>query len=139
MAKHTRSKKHVGCRSRKCKKGGCVGELACGFNGGQQRGGGWFDGLADQGPAVFPASFSDVPIRSFYPHNDFSNDPNYLVVGARNTAPFSTGGKRRRKTNRRKSKRRGQKGGAGFLNDWYSTYNPTPQSTVYSASNPPRE
>lgn len=129
-------KKQRGCSNRKTKKGGCVGELACGFNGGQ-KGGGWFDGLADQGPAVFPASFENVPIRSYYPHNDFSNDPNHLVVGARNTAPFSTGGKRGRKTRGRKT--RSQKGGAGFLNDWYSTYNPTPQSTIYSASNPPRE
>jgi hypothetical protein len=134
-----RRKKQIGCSNRKSKKGGCVGELACGFNGGQ-RGGGWFDGLADQGPAVFPASFSDVPIRSFYPHNDFSNDPNHLVVGARNTAPFSTGGKRRKSRGRKsRGSRRVQKGGYGFLNDWYSTYNPTPQSTLYSASNPPYE
>ena len=103
-----------------------------------QSGGGWFDGLADQGPAVFPATFTNVPIRSFYPQNDFSHDPNHLVIGARNTAPFLKGGKI--KSNRSKmSKRRTQKGGHGFLNNIYSTYNPTPQSTIYSASNPPYE
>lgn len=129
-----RRRKQKGCGE--SKKGGCIGELGgCGiFKGGkyQQSGGGWFDGLADQGPAEFPASFANVPIRSFYPHNDFSNDPNHLVIGARNTAPFLKGGKT-------KSKRRTQKGGHGFLNDVFKTYNPTPQSTIYSASNPPYE
>lgn len=138
MPKSTRGRrrKQRGCgksKRRNKNKGGCIGELGgCGlFQDGanKQMGGGWFDGLADQGPAVYPASFADVPIKSFYGLNDYSRDPNHLVVGAR-------GGSKRRSGKRR---RRIQKGGAGFLNDMYSTYNPTPQSTIYSASNPPRE
>lgn len=130
---HIRRKKQKGCgKSQRKIKGGCIGELGgCGLF---QSGGGWSDGLADQGPATFPASFANVPIRSFYGLNDYSHDPNHLVVGARNAAPFLTGGKKR------KPKRRcTQKGGYGFLNDVFSTYNPTPQSTIYSAANPPRE
>ena len=134
-----RRKKQKGCgkcKSKKISKGGCVGELGgCGLF---QSGGGWSDGLADQGPAVFPASFSNVPIRSFYGVNDYSNDPNYLVVGARNTAPFLTGG-RKQKSKRRGGRTRSQKGGYGFLNDVFNTYNPAPQSTIYSATNPPYE
>lgn len=137
---HIRRRKQKGCgksKSKKTSKGGCIGELGgCGLfqdGGYTQSGGGWFDGLADQGPAVFPASFSNVPIRSFHGLNNYSNDPNHLVVGGRNTAPFLTGG------GKRKSRRRLQKGGFGFLNDIYSRYNPTSQSTIYSASNPPYE
>jgi hypothetical protein len=142
---HIRRRKQKGCgksksKSKKTSKGGCIGELGgCGLfqEGGayKQSGGGWFDGLADQGPATFPASFTNVPIRSFYGLNNFSNDPNHLVVGGRNTAPFFTGGGKRD----RKSRRRLQKGGFGFLNEMYSRYNPTPQSTIYSATNPPYE
>lgn len=139
--KTQRRKKQKGCgKTRYKSKGGCIGELGgCGLfqNGGKpQSGGGWVDGLADKGPAVFPQSFTNVPIRSFYGVNDFANDPNYLVVAARNTAPFLTGGRRRKSRRRR---RRMQKGGEGYFNDWYSKYNPTPQSTIYSATNPPRE
>lgn len=136
---HIRRKKQKGCgKSQRKRKGGCIGELGgCGLfqkGGHKQSGGGWTDGLADQGPATFPASFANVPIKSFYGANDYSSDPNYLVVGARNTAPVLTGGRKRPP-----KRRRTQKGGYGFLNEVFNTYNPTPQSTIYSATNPPRE
>ena len=57
------------------------------------------------GNLVFPATFSNdlraASPQSYYPYNDFSNDPNYSVVSSRNTGPFLTGvasgGSRRRR------------------------------------------
>jgi hypothetical protein len=47
------------------------------------------------GNSVFPASFSNNSIvtspQSYLPYNNFANDPNYSVIGSRNTGNFLTG------------------------------------------------
>lgn len=77
------------------------------------------------GGVMFPSSFDNVPIRSFYSQNTFGGDPGYLTVGARNTGSFYGGkSKRYRKT----------RGGMSF------PFIPQiPMSGVYSASAPPKE
>ena len=102
-------------RNRKGRKGGC-GELGgcmliphvnntTASDQYGMAGGSAYDGKMDAGGAVFPASFQNVPIRSFYPENDMNNDPNYSVVNSRNTAPFFTGGKRSRRGRRKSAKK----------------------------------
>lgn len=77
------------------------------------------------GGVMFPSSFADVPIRSFYSQNTFGGDPGYLTVGARNTGSFY-GGKRKRS--------RKTRGGMSI------PFMPQiPMSSVYSASAPPKE
>jgi len=105
------AKKRPTKQRRSGKKGGCgtgqLGDTCFLSKAGSKkkiRGGGWFNGLADQSTAVFPASFVDVPIRSYYPPNTFDKDPYYEAVNSRLTAPFVYGGKR--KTGKRKSVKR---------------------------------
>jgi hypothetical protein len=78
-------------------------------------------------PAVFPASFTDVPIRSFYGQNDYNNDPIALGVASRNI-PQMNGGKKRKPK---------MKGGAGFYNNWGSSYMSSTPTTLYNQGNLP--
>lgn len=80
-----------------------------------------------KGGVTFPASFSNVPIRSFYPMNDFKNDPNYLTVAARNTGSFYGG----------RGKKRG--GGAIFNPASFITGLRNTTASLYSPENPPKE
>ena len=113
------AKKRPSKQRRKSKKGGCgtdrLGDhcFLTGAGSKKMRGGGWFDGLADQSTAAFPASFVDVPIRTYYPQNTFANDPNYQVVNSRLTAPFVYGGKR--KSGKRKSSRQKKQMGGNIM------------------------
>ena len=80
---------------------------------------------------AFPASFSNNDIeaspQSYLPYNDFSNDPNYSVVGARNTGPFLTGilsgGSRRNRMKNRKMRGGGGEGSAYLSNIMNSATN----------------
>lgn len=90
-----------------------------------------------------------LPANNYYPLNDFSNDPNYLVVSSGQTGNFvRSGGTRRRqiaKTTRKKGVRKSKgiryicnatKGGAFSygLSDVSLT---PPQYSMYSVTNPP--
>lgn len=100
----------------------------------------------DGGGVLFPASFDNVPIRSFYSQNTYNSDPGYLTTNARNTGSFYGGRKQKRRgTKRRSHKRRSQskkrvqqRGGA-----WPSVPQMPqlrmPSFTVYDSMNPPRE
>ena len=92
------------------------------------------------GGVMFPASFDNVPIRSFYSQNTYQSDPGYLTVAARYTGSFYGGRKRRYKS---KSKRAGkkhvqQRGGALFSVPQMPQLR-MPVSSVYDSMNPPRE
>lgn len=77
----------------------------------------------------FSASFtSDVVSnspQSYLPFNNFSNDPNYSVINARNTGPFLTGvasgGSRKRRMNRRKMMRGGGGEGSAYISNMMNT------------------
>jgi hypothetical protein len=64
------------------------------------------------GSTIFPSSLSNSDVaaspQSYLPFNNFSSDPGYDVIAARNTGPFLTGvasgGKRRNKKGGRKSR-----------------------------------
>ena len=71
------------------------------------------------GNIVFPASLSSETVanspQSYLPYNNFSNDPNYEVIAARNTGPFLTGVKGGSK---RKRKMRGGGGeGSSYISN----------------------
>lgn len=76
------------------------------------------------GNIVFPASLSSEIVanspQSYLPYNNFSNDPNYSVVAARNTGPFLTGvksvGGKRKNTKKRKIRGGGGEGSAYISN-----------------------
>ena len=67
-----------------------------------------------QNGGQFPPSFSNVPIRSFYPLNTYENDPSRQLSHQLSRQPSSsntvTGG-RGKKSRRRNSRSRSQKGG----------------------------
>lgn len=71
-------------------------------------------GVMRGGGVMFPASFDNVPIRSFYGGNDFENDPNYLSVAGRQAGSFMSGGARRnkRRSSSRQNRRRSRGGSA---------------------------
>jgi hypothetical protein len=104
-----------------------------------------------------------LPANNYYPLNDYSKDPNYLVVGSGQTGNFvHSGGKRKHKriakTIKRncKNKTKGVLGG-GYINDATALFSPAisatmvgassyglagtafspPQYSMYSATNPP--
>lgn len=81
------------------------------------------------GGVMFPTSFANVPIRSFYSQNTFGSDPGYLTVGARNAGSFYGGKSRRQKTKRGK-----MRGGLAL-----PSLPRMQMSTLYSASSPPKE
>jgi hypothetical protein len=89
---------------------------------------------------MFPASFDNVPIRSFYSQNTYNSDPGYLTVSARNTGSFYGGHKRSDQKRRHKSKRAGKKrvGGAWPAVPQMPQFR-MPTSNVYDSMNPPRE
>lgn len=107
------------------------------------------------GGVLFPASFADVPLRSFYGYNDSSNDPNTLQIAGRQTGNFIGGSARRRRSKKTMKKRTNKKrsthrrkfrrtassgirlGGAGSLQDWMR---PAGQiDRMYSANRLPLE
>ena len=92
---------------------------------------------AQKGGVSFPMSFANVPIRSFYPQNNFNNDPGYLTVASRNAGSFYGGKRSRRRTNKNKSKK--QRGGSWFSPNQFPTIPKIPAVNLYDASNPPKE
>ena len=80
-----------------------------------------------QNGGQFPPSFSNVPIRSFYPLNAYDVDPSRETVSS--TQPSLTGG---RKSRRRRSRGRKQKGGFGVstLFSYGASFNPSNVSNL---------
>jgi len=82
-----------------------------------------------------------LPANNYYPLNDYSKDPNYLVVSSGQTGNYvKTGGKRRKnkqlaKTNKRngKNKRRSVKGG-GYVSDVTALVSPAISATMVGAN-----
>ncbi len=80
-----------------------------------------------------------LPANNYYPLNDYSKDPNYLVVSSGQTGNFvRAGGSRRKKmekTTRRKSsqKTRTVKGG-GYVSDATALFTPAISATMVGAS-----
>ena len=79
---------------------------------------------------VFPASLSSEIVanspQSYLPYNNFSNDPNYEGIAARNTGPFLTGvasgGSRRKRMKKRNRKMRGGGGeGSSYISNAMNT------------------
>ncbi len=106
--------------------GGCPRAM-----GGRQMGGG----------VLFPSSFNNVPIRSFYSQNTFNSDPNYLTVASRNTGSFYGGGGRKHfrksrsnKHNKHNKTNKKMRGGISFL-----SIPQMPKSTLYDVNHPPKE
>lgn len=95
MGKHKKTRRTPNKRRRTFKRSKIPPTRANIFGGGIKMKGG------SGGGVVFPASSSSTHPQSYLPYNDFSNDPNYLGVSARNTGPFLTGvmkgGRSRRK------------------------------------------
>ena len=92
------------------------------------------------GGVIFPASFDNVPIRSFYSQNTYNSDPGYLTVGARNTGSFYGGRKRSaKKRNRTNQKRKSQRGGGALFSVPQMPQVRIPVSSVYDSMHPPRE
>ena len=92
------------------------------------------------GGVLFPASFDNVPIRSFYSQNTYNSDPGYLTVGARNTGSFYGGRKRSaKKRNRTNQKRKSQRGGGALFSVPQMPQVRIPVSSVYDSMHPPRE
>jgi len=92
------------------------------------------------GGVIFPASFANVPIRSFYQPNLFNGDPGYSMINERNTGSFYGGNKRRGtkcKGLRRKSKSK-RVGGAWPAIPQVPQLR-IPVSSLYDSMNPPRE
>ena len=81
------------------------------------------------GNIIFPASLSSETVanspQSYLPYNNFSNDPNYEVIAARNTGPFLTGvkgGSRRKRMMKRNRKMRGGGGeGSAYISNMMNT------------------
>lgn len=92
------------------------------------------------GGVLFPASFDNVPIRSFYSQNTYNSDPGYLTVGARNTGSFYGGRKRSaKKRHRTNQKRKSQRGGGALFSVPQMPQVRIPVSSVYDSMHPPRE
>ena len=129
-----RGKSHRKIRSRKSNKGG-----GCGCNStypiSQFFVGGSTGGTTN--------SLLALPANHYYPLNDYSKDPNYLVVSSGQTSNFvrsSGGGRSRRKNKSRhtKSKQRNHKTrsvkGGGNVTDAVSVLTPAVSATVVGAN-----
>lgn len=90
-----------------------------------------------KGGVSFPMSFANVPIRTFYPQNDFNNDPAYLTVASRNTGSFYGGTPFAKKSRSLKNKK--QRGGSWFGPNQFPTIPKIPAVNLYDSSNPPKE
>lgn len=80
-----------------------------------------------------------LPANNYYPLNDYSKDPNYLVVSSGQTGNFvRTGGSRRRKmetpTRRRNSQKPRTVKGGGFVSDASALLTPAISATMVGAS-----
>jgi hypothetical protein len=93
-----------------------------------------------QNGGQFPPSFSNVPIRSFYPLNNYDVDPSRQMVST--TAHSLSGGKKsRRHRHRRRTRGRKQKGGFGLstLFSYGASSNPSNLANLgfHDSTNPP--
>jgi hypothetical protein len=81
-----------------------------------------------------------LPANNYYPLNDYSKDPNYLVVSSGQTGNFvKAGGKRRnhrfRKTNKRTGKNKIKRvHGGGYVSDAAALMTPAISATMVGAS-----
>jgi hypothetical protein len=118
----------------------------------EKAGGKRWSGRKTGGGVIFPASFDNVPIRSFYPLNSYDADPGYLTVGARNTASFYGGHKRsghkrsghkrsghKRSGHKRSRQNKKRRGGGALFSVPQMPQLQIPVASVYSSSNPPTE
>lgn len=69
------------------------------------------------GSVSFPLTLSNNDVaaspQSYLPFNNYSNDPGYSVIGARNTGPFLTGGKKTKSRKNKNKKNKRMHGGSG--------------------------
>jgi hypothetical protein len=69
------------------------------------------------GSTIFPSSLSNSDVaaspQSYLPFNNFSSDPGYDVIAARNTGPFLTGVASGGKARGRQGKKQNKKGSRG--------------------------
>jgi hypothetical protein len=91
------------------------------------------------GGVLFPASFDNVPIRSFYSQNTYNSDPGYLTMNARNTGSFYGGRKRSVHKRKHQSKKRVQQRGGAWPSVPQIPQLRMPTSNLYDSMNPPRE
>lgn len=91
-----------------------------------------------QNGGQFPPSFSNVPIRSFYPLNTYNVDPSRQMVST--TVHSLSGGKKSRR-HRRRTRGRKQKGGFGLstLFSYGASSNPSNLANLgfHDSTNPP--
>lgn len=126
-----RGKSHRKIRSRKSSGGGC----GCNSTSPISH---FFVGGTGDSTAATTNSLLALPANNYYPLNDYSKDPNYLVVSAGQTGNFvrsSGGGRSRRNKKGRKHnhKTRSVKGG-GYVTDAVSTLTPAVTATVVGAN-----